>query len=64
MSREESCGGHFREEHQTKEGEALRNDDDYNFVSAWEYMGEDKEPHLHKEKLTFEFVELKSRSYK
>ena len=44
--------------------EALRNDDDYNFVSAWEYMGEDKEPHLHKEKLTFEFVELKSRSYK
>ena len=64
LSREESCGGHFREEHQTKEGEALRNDDDYNFVSAWEYMGEDKEPHLHKEKLTFEFVELKSRSYK
>ena len=64
LHREESCGGHFREEHQTKEGEALRNDEDYNFVSAWEFQGEDKEPVLHKEKLTFEFVELKSRSYK
>ena len=64
LHREESCGGHFREEHQTKEGEALRNDEAYNFVSAWEFQGEDKEPVLHKEKLTFEFVELKSRSYK
>ena len=64
LSREESCGGHFREEHQTKEGEALRNDDEYNFVSAWEYKGENKQPILHKEKLTFESIELKSRSYK
>ena len=64
LSREESCGGHFREEHQTKEGEALRNDIEYNFVSAWEYKGDNKSSILHKEKLTFESVELKSRSYK
>ena len=64
LSREESCGGHFREEHQTKEGEALRNDKEYNFVSAWEYNGEPSKAILHKEKLTFENVELKTRSYK
>ncbi|MBH08328.1 MAG: succinate dehydrogenase flavoprotein subunit, partial [Flavobacteriales bacterium] len=64
LDREESCGGHFREEHQTKEGEALRNDKEYNFVSAWEYNGEPSKAILHKEKLTFENVELKTRSYK
>ena len=64
LSREESCGGHFREEHQTKEGEALRNDANYNYVSSWEYQGEKSPPKLHKEFLQFEFVKLKSRSYK
>jgi len=64
LTREESCGGHFREEHQTKEGEALRDDEQYTFVSAWEHQGEGKEPLLHKEELKFESVELKSRSYK
>ncbi len=64
LEREESCGGHFREEHQTKEGEALRNDEKYNFVSAWEYNGEPSEAILHKEELTFKNVELKTRSYK
>lgn len=64
LMREESCGGHFREEYQTKEGEALRNDTDYNFVSAWEYGGKKSSPLLHKELLEFNFVELKSRSYK
>ena len=64
LNREESCGGHFREEHQTKEGEALRNDTDFNYVSCWEFTGDNKLPKLNKEKLNFEFVELKSRSYK
>jgi len=64
LNREESCGGHFREEHQTKEGEALRDDANFNFVSAWEYKGIDQEPTLHKEQLIFKSVELKSRSYK
>lgn len=64
LERKESCGGHFREEHQTAEGEALRNDADYAFVSCWEFRGEDKKPHLHKEELGFESIELKSRSYK
>ncbi len=64
LIREESCGGHFREEYQTKEGEALRNDATYNFVSAWEYGGAESNPILHKELLEFNFVELKSRSYK
>ena len=63
LNREESCGGHFREEHQTKEGEALRNDSEFNFVSTWEYNKEGL-PTLHKEDLEFESVELKSRSYK
>ena len=64
LSREESCGGHFREEYQTPEGEALRNDEDYTFVSAWEYKGDGKTPELHKEALEFENIELKQRSYK
>ncbi|MDP5169760.1 MAG: fumarate reductase/succinate dehydrogenase flavoprotein subunit [Bacteroidia bacterium] len=62
--REESCGGHFREEHQTPEGEALRHDDEFAFVGAWEYQGKDQQEILHKEELQFENVELKTRSYK
>jgi len=64
LSREESCGGHFREEHQTTEGEALRNDEDYTYVAAWEYKGDNEAPELHKEDLKFENIELKQRSYK
>ncbi|MDG1849115.1 MAG: fumarate reductase/succinate dehydrogenase flavoprotein subunit [Flavobacteriales bacterium] len=64
LSREESCGGHFREEHQTTEGEALRNDEDYTYVAAWEYKGDNETPELHKEDLKFENIELKQRSYK
>ena len=64
LDREESCGGHFREEYQTKEGEALRNDDEYAFVSAWEYDKIIENSILHKEKLTFNNEELKNRSYK
>ena len=64
LSREESCGGHFREEHQTKEGEALRNDKDYTYAACWEFQGNTKPPKLNKEHLNFEFIELKSRSYK
>jgi succinate dehydrogenase / fumarate reductase flavoprotein subunit len=64
LERDESCGCHLREEHQTPEGEAIRNDADYTYVSAWEYKGRDQEPVLHKENLEFEFVELKTRSYK
>jgi succinate dehydrogenase / fumarate reductase flavoprotein subunit len=64
LDREESCGGHFREEHQTPEGEALRHDDKYTHVSVWEYKGEDKEPALHKEPLNYEFIEVKTRNYK
>jgi len=64
LERNESCGGHFREEYQTEEGEALRNDDEFTFVSCWEHKGDDKKPKLNKEKLKFESVELKSRSYK
>jgi succinate dehydrogenase / fumarate reductase flavoprotein subunit len=63
LDRNESCGGHFREEYQTEEGEAMRNDEDYAYVSAWEY-GEEMQPVLHKEELVFENVELKTRSYK
>ena len=64
LNREESCGGHFREEYQTEEGEALRRDDEFAYVAAWEYKGWDEEPVLHKEELMFENVELKTRSYK
>ena len=64
LERKESCGGHFREEYQTKEGEALRNDEDYTFVSCWEFMGDGKTTKLNKEQLKFESIELKSRSYK
>ncbi|MBY5956531.1 fumarate reductase/succinate dehydrogenase flavoprotein subunit [Membranicola marinus] len=62
LDREESAGGHFREEYQTEDGEALRRDEEYAYVSAWEW--DEEEPELHKEKLVFENVELKVRSYK
>ena len=64
LHREESCGGHFREEYQTEEGEALRNDADFTYVAAWEYQGDGKEPALHKEPLNFEYIEVKQRNYK
>ena len=63
LAREESCGAHFRVEHQTPEGEALRRDEQFAFVSAWEFQGEGKPPVLHKEPLTFESVPLSQRSY-
>lgn len=63
LNRKESCGAHFREEYQTPDGEALRNDSEFSYVAAWEYNGDD-EPILNKEPLKFEFVELKERSYK
>lgn len=64
LAREESCGGHFREEHQTPEGEALRDDENFAFVSAWEFAGDPSESKLIKEDLVFENIELKQRSYK
>ncbi|MFP3860990.1 MAG: fumarate reductase/succinate dehydrogenase flavoprotein subunit, partial [Bacteroidales bacterium] len=64
LNRKESCGGHFREEYQTEAGEAKRDDENYMYVAAWEYQGEDKAPKLHKEELKYEFVEVKVRSYK
>ena len=64
LNRKESCGAHFREEFQTPDGEALRNDEDFTYVAAWEYTGEDSQPILHKEALKFEEVEMKVRSYK
>ncbi|TAJ15105.1 fumarate reductase/succinate dehydrogenase flavoprotein subunit [Marinilabiliaceae bacterium JC017] len=64
LNREESCGGHFREEYQTPEGEALRQDDKFAYVSCWEYQGEDKAPVMHKEDLVFENVKLIQRNYK
>ncbi|MEO9258466.1 MAG: fumarate reductase/succinate dehydrogenase flavoprotein subunit [Crocinitomicaceae bacterium] len=64
LDRNESCGGHFREEYQTDEGEALRNDDDFAYVAAWEWTGNPSEPILNKEPLVYEHIELKQRSYK
>ena len=64
LERTESCGGHFREESQTPEGEALRDDKNFTFVSAWEYKGEPSKAKLHKEALEYENIELKTRSYK
>ena len=64
LEREESCGGHFREEHQTEEGEAVRNDAGFTHVSAWEYKGEPADAVLHEEELKYENIELKTRSYK
>ncbi|MHA7829877.1 MAG: fumarate reductase/succinate dehydrogenase flavoprotein subunit [Flagellimonas sp.] len=64
LDRNESCGGHFREEYQTPEGEALRDDENFKYVAAWEYKGEPKDAELHKEDLVYENIELKTRSYK
>lgn len=64
LKREESCGGHFREEYQTPDGEALRNDETFKYVAAWEFSGENSEPVLHKESLDYEWIEVKQRNYK
>ncbi len=64
LNRNESCGGHFREEYQTPEGEALRDDENFCYVAAWEYKGENQPEELHKEQLVFENVKLTQRSYK
>lgn len=64
LERKESCGGHFREEYRTEEGEALRNDEEFCHVAAWEYKGKGKTPELNKEPLSFENVHLAQRSYK
>ena len=64
LHREESCGGHFREEYQTPDGEALRDDERFAYVAAWEYTGDLQRPRLHKEPLEFEYVHLAQRSYK
>jgi succinate dehydrogenase / fumarate reductase, flavoprotein subunit len=64
LVRRESCGGHFRVESQTADGEALRDDGEFAYVSAWEFTGDDRRPILHKEPLVYEYVELKQRSYK
>ena len=64
LERNESCGGHFREESQTEEGEAKRDDENYAHVSAWEWTGEDGSQNLHKEQLEFNHVALTQRSYK
>jgi len=64
LLREESCGGHFREEYQTEEGEALRQDDKFSYVSCWKFSGEGKEPELIKEVLDYEFIERQQRNYK
>ena len=63
LDREESCGGHFRKEYQTSECEVLRDDENYKYVSAWAYKGEDKEPELYKENLNYEEVTPTQRSY-
>ncbi len=64
LTRNESCGGHFRDEYKTEEGEAMRDDENFMFVSAWEYKGTDEEPVLHKEPLVYENIEVKQRNYK
>ena len=64
LNREESCGGHFREEFQTPEGEALRDDKNFSYVACWKYTGEDSEPELIKEDLNYQFVKVQTRNYK
>ena len=64
LNRRESCGGHFRVESQTPEGEAKRDDENYMYVAAWEYKGEGQEPELHKEPLKYEFIKVATRNYK
>ena len=64
LNRRESCGGHFREEMQTEDGETKRDDQQYMYVAAWEYKGSDTAPELHKETLNYEFVKPSTRNYK
>ena len=64
LNRRESCGGHFRSESQTEDGEALRHDEDFAYVAAWEWAGLDEKPILHKEDLVYTAIEMKQRSYK
>jgi succinate dehydrogenase / fumarate reductase flavoprotein subunit len=64
LHREESCGGHFREEHQTEDGEAMRNDEKFAYVAAWEFKGVGVTPEMHKENLVFDYVKPSQRSYK
>ena len=64
LSRNESCGGHFREEYQTEEGEAKRDDENFFYVGCWEYQGEDKDPELIKEPLEYEAIKVQTRNYK
>jgi succinate dehydrogenase / fumarate reductase flavoprotein subunit len=64
LERDESCGGHFRKEHQTPDGEALRDDESHAAVFAWEFQGDEQSPKLHREPLHFETVHLTQRSYK
>jgi len=64
LTRDESCGAHYRVEHVDAEGEAKRDDENFAFVSVWEFKGVGEEPALHKEPLTFEYVPLSTRSYK
>jgi succinate dehydrogenase / fumarate reductase flavoprotein subunit len=64
LDREESCGGHFREEHQTPDGEALRHDDKFSYASLWSYQGDNKAPAMLKENLDYEFIVRQQRNYK
>ena len=64
LMRRESCGGHFREESQTEDNEALRDDENFKYSAVWEFKGVDTEPIMHKENLEFEYVPLTQRSYK
>jgi succinate dehydrogenase / fumarate reductase flavoprotein subunit len=64
LMREESCGGHFREEYQTEEGEALRNDEEFSFASCWKFNGEGEAPILFRENLEYEFIKRQQRNYK
>ena len=64
LQRKESCGGHFREESQTPDGEALRDDENFTYAAAWEFRGVGTQPELHKEALVFEYVKPSQRSYK
>jgi succinate dehydrogenase/fumarate reductase flavoprotein subunit len=64
LNREESCGGHFREEHQTEEGEAKRDDENFSYVACWKYAGEGEEPELLKEDLNYQYIKVQQRNYK
>ena len=64
LNREESCGGHFREEHQTEEGEAKRDDENFSYVACWKYTGEGQEPELLKEDLNYQYIKVQQRNYK